>query len=220
MSHSSNNVTPDSTSLTTSGKKKGQQQTPSKAASARRHLNEEENLAFKAATSHTGYLLLEECCSEDYWQSHPLASLHRQWCDSQVKPQIIAMGIKEQLGACECIVDLSTLRLGTLEADGSGFDILNKWRTDIETAADKFCMTLDDDIELKNVNDDAISVASAKSAVTWSKTPIWRLPVVSLGVHRGENASAMAAELAHTWQTRNDVSSKPKKTRRKKKQPT
>jgi hypothetical protein len=147
----------------------------------------------------------------------PLANIHRQWCDARDKPQIVLCKASGGRPLDNVIVDLSPLRINGLFDDSADVeDFLVKWKAEILVAADKSGMELNPDyvqdntLEVSNsINDDHVdSEEETRTEYTavvdtdaWATKPIWRLPVVSMGVFEGERSKAkeMARELAKLW---------------------
>jgi hypothetical protein len=129
----------------------------------------------------------------------------------------------------DVIVDLSPLRLHGLVDDAVQVeDLLGKWKAQILTVAEGTGMALreanvqdtpttttleqmeglednndddddDDDDVRESVRTDYTATVDVEA---WATLPIWRLPVVSMGVFEGERskAKAMAGELAKLWE--------------------
>lgn len=185
-------------------------------------LSEVERAEMDRATKR-GFLVLDR----RWRKASPLANTHRQWCDARAKPQVI---VYKAAGKCsgnvvdQVHVDLSPLRLGNLFDDPklvSGFSV--KWKADILNAANSAGLQRregDEEEEEDNEDGDKEEVMlsmedeeEVESAVVafdnshenqpaWATAPIWKLPVVSMGVFEGDRskAKAMAKELALSWE--------------------
>jgi hypothetical protein len=107
------------------------------------------------------------------------------------------------------VIDLSTLRLHALADDLAIVEqFLVKWKSDILTEACRAemqpigCLEDDEDGTVdKCTTEYAVSLDENSSYEAWASYPIWKLPVVSLGVFEGSrsNAKAMARSLALLW---------------------
>lgn len=164
-------------------------------------LSEEEGRELDRA-SRKGYVTLDSTGYRRGRKGSALANRHRQWCDDHHQPQIIHCKASGGRPLDHVLVDLSPLRL-VGEND--------PYKDDILVAATKAGMELRDDYVEDNtlvlgetVDDD--SSVKTEYVVTvdekaWATQPIWRLPVVSMGVFEGERskAKAMARELALLW---------------------
>lgn len=177
-------------------------------------LNEEERQEMDRA-SRKGYVTLAGTGYRRGRKGSPLANIHRQWCDARDKPQVILCKASGGRQVDNVIVDLSPLRINGLFDDAAqvqGF--LVKWKAQILTAAENAGMELregyvqdntwnnvesfdNDDVE-DNVRTEYTTIVDAEA---WATQPIWRLPVVSMGVFEGERSKAkvMATELAVLW---------------------
>ena len=180
-------------------------------------LNEEERQEMDRA-SRKGFVTLAGTGYRRGRKGSPLANIHRQWCDARDKPQIVLCKASGGRPLDNVIVDLSPLRINGLFDDPAHVeDFLVKWKAEILVAADKAGMELNPDyvqdntVECsKNINDDddvveADETRTEYTAVVdtdaWATQPIWRLPVVSIGVFEGERSKAkeMARDLAKLW---------------------
>jgi hypothetical protein len=105
---------------------------------------------------------------------------------------------------------LSPLRINGLFEDPADVeDFLVRWKAEILVAADKAGLELRDDYVEDNILESSISdedetrteYTAIVDAGAWATLPIWRLPVVSMGVFEGERSKAkeMARELAKLW---------------------
>ena len=176
-------------------------------------LNEEERQEMDRA-SRRGYVMLAGTGYRRGRKGSPLANIHRQWCDAREKPQIILCKASGGRPLDNIIVDLSPLRINGLFDDPADVeDFLVKWKAQILVAAENAGMELRDDYVEDNTIDIGIDVDEDDNEETrteyttivdveaWATQPIWRLPVVSMGVFEGERAKAkaMAKELATLW---------------------
>jgi len=143
----------------------------------------------------------------------PLANIHRQWCDARAKPEILLFKAVGGRAVDEVVVDLSPLRLQGLSKDPAlGEEFMVKWKTDILREAHNAGMELrehhhhddgdddGDDAHDENCSSFTFTVEGNKQEA-WATQPIWKLPVVSLGVFEGERskAKAMATALGKLW---------------------
>ena len=177
-------------------------------------LNEEERQEMDRA-SRKGYVTLAGTGYRRGRKGSPLANIHRQWCDARDKPQVILCKASGGRQVDNVIVDLSPLRINGLFDDAAQVeDFLVKWKAQILTAAENAGMELregyvedntwnnvesfdNDDVD-DNVRTEYTTIVDAEA---WATQPIWRLPVVSMGVFEGERSKAkvMATELAGLW---------------------
>ena len=176
-------------------------------------LNEEEQ-AELARAARKGYLSMLGGGNRRTRKGSPLINIHRQWCDARDKPQILLYKAIGGRAVDEVVVDLSPLRLNGLFKDQDLEEFLVRWKAQILTEAynagmelreasngEEECDPIDIDCE------DDITIASytitieASNQQAWATSPIWKLPVVSLGVFEGERfmAKAMASSLAKLW---------------------
>jgi len=179
-------------------------------------LDEEEQQEMDRA-SRKGYVTLAGTGYRRGRKGSPLANIHRQWCDAREKPQIILCKASGGRPLDNVIVDLSPLRINGLFEDPSHVqDFLVKWKAQILAAAESAGMELRDDYvedntvdigdDMENVDDSEEDARTEYVAVVnveaWATQPIWRLPVVSIGVFEGERSKAksMARELALLWE--------------------
>lgn len=167
-----------------------------------------------------GYVTLNGTGYRRNRKGSPLANIHRQWCDARERPQIILCKASGGRSLDNVIVDLSPLRLqGLLDDPDAVADFMVRWKTDIFTAASSAGMKLRTDYvegntidsaaeeeEGKDVDDDkddveSVEYVSTLGASAWATQPIWKLPVVSVGVFEGDrpHAKAMVKELAELW---------------------
>ena len=186
-------------------------------------LNEEERAAFERA-ARNGFVTLEGTGYRRGRKGSPLANIHRQWCDARAKPQIVLCKASGGRMLDNIIVDLSPLRC-------IDEDFFTKWKADIlHTAAisgmalvseykEDSTQTLsiefedDDDNEPCDENDEECLAEELyrKEFVlevdSWSIEPIWRLPMVSVGVFEGDRtkAKAMAKRLSILWDIREEL---------------
>jgi hypothetical protein len=198
-------------------------------------LNEEEREELERA-ARKGYLTLLGGGNRRTRKGSPLKNIHRQWCDSRDRPQILLYKAVGGKAVDELIIDLSPLRLNGLFDDPSeAEDFLVRWKAQILTEAHKCGMdlreqsslSLEEEEECRTFSDydnDCVDEVDISKAYTitlqnldqeaWASNPIWQLPVVSLGVLEGERSKAktMASNLAKLWDipevvTINDVHS-------------
>jgi hypothetical protein len=175
-------------------------------------LNEEERAAFERAEVH-GFITVEGN-NQGYRRARkgsPLANIHRQWCDSRAKPQIMVSKASSMVNGQvtdHVLVDLSPLRC-------VGKTVLHQYETDLQNAATNAGMVLavedaDDNqmIGAKETSDGDAEEADQETDIQfeiegeeWATLPIWRLPTVSVGTFEGDRsrAKAMAKELAILW---------------------
>jgi hypothetical protein len=179
-------------------------------------LNEEERQEMERAAK-KGFVTLAGTGYRRGRKGSPLANIHRQWCDAREKPQIVLCKASGGRPLDNVIVDLSPLRINGLFDDPADVeDFLVKWKAEILVAADKSGMELNPDyvqdntLEFSNnINDDHVDAeeetrteyTAVVDTDAWATKPIWRLPVVSMGVFEGERSKAkeMARELAKLW---------------------
>jgi hypothetical protein len=179
-------------------------------------LNEEERQEMERAAK-KGFVTLAGTGYRRGRKGSPLANIHRQWCDAREKPQIVLCKASGGRPLDNVIVDLSPLRINGLFDDPADVeDFLVKWKAEILVAADKSGMELNPDyvqdntLEFSNnINDDHVDAeeetrteyTAIVDTDAWATKPIWRLPVVSMGVFEGERSKAkeMARELAKLW---------------------
>jgi hypothetical protein len=176
-------------------------------------LNEEERQEMDRA-SRKGYITLAGTGYRRGRKGSPLANIHRQWCDAREKPQVVLCKASGGRPLDNVIVDLSPLRINGLFDDAAQVeDFLVKWKVQILTVAESTGMELRetyvedntlDKMESLDDNDDDVRTeyTAIVDAEAWATQPIWRLPVVSMGVFEGERskAKAMAGELAELWE--------------------
>lgn len=175
-------------------------------------LDERERDAFERS-ERIGFVTLDGTGYRRGRKGSPLGNVHRQWCDARGKPQIVLCKASGGRPLDNVIVDLSPLRLGALSEDEAVLtEDLAKWKTEILVAAENSGMILkteyvEDNTELTieedQNEDDIFDFSLAVDMAAWSVDPIWKLPVVSMGVFEGErsNAKAMAKELSVLWET-------------------
>jgi len=190
-------------------------------------LNDKERSEIDRAAK-KGFVTLAGAGNRRTRKGSPLANIHRQWCDARDKPHILLFKAVGGRSVDQLIVDLAPLRLnGLFDDPGQVDEFLSKWKTDILTAASNSGMGLScesDDDDDDAVNDDAEDVADEEpmtyddddaeddaeymvtldsniSLEAWATSPIWKLPMVSIGTFEGERskAKAMAKELAILW---------------------
>ena len=177
-------------------------------------LNEEERQEMDRA-SRKGYVTLAGTGYRRGRKGSPLANIHRQWCDARDKPQIILCKASGGRQLDNVIVDLSPLRINGLFDDAAQVeDFLVKWKAQILTAAENAGMELRegyvedntvDNMESLDGDDDDDNVRTEYTTIVdveaWATQPIWRLPVVSMGVFEGDRSKAkvMASGLASLW---------------------
>lgn len=181
-------------------------------------LNDEERMEMDRAAG-KGFLVLTGAGNRRTRKGSPLRNIHRQWCDARAKPQVIVYKAIGGGALDQVIVDLSPLRLnGLFDDPGLVEEFLVKWKADILTVANhagmKFQGVVDED-EGEEDSDNDMSVQYVATfghedyQLAWATNPIWKLPVVSMGVFEGERtrAKAMAKALALLWdipETAND----------------
>jgi hypothetical protein len=188
-------------------------------------LNEEEREELERA-ARKGYLTLLGGGNRRTRKGSPLKNIHRQWCDARDCPQIILYKAVGGKAVDELIVDLSPLRLNGLFDDPSeADDFMVRWKAQILAEAHKSgmelrerstlsldeeeeCITPSDDGDDENDCVDEVDISKAYTITlqnldqqAWASNPIWKLPVVSLGVLEGERSKAktMASSLAKLW---------------------
>lgn len=164
-----------------------------------------------------GFLVLSGNGNRRTRKGSPLANIHRQWCDARGKPQVIvykavlegsSSGVVDQV-----LVDLSPLRLNGLFDDDSQLDeFMVRWKADIFTAAVNAGMTYRDYEESVEQDEEEeaeyiVTLDKASMKEAWATNPIWKLPVVSIGIFEGERSSAkaMAKALAELWDIPEEV---------------
>lgn len=179
-------------------------------------LNDNERKAFERAEK-TGFVTLEGTGYRRGRKGSPLGNIHRQWCDSRAKPQIILCKASGGRPLDNVIVDLAPLRMHAISEDSSVVEeFLLEWKAQILVAAEKSGMILRSEYEEDNTetlsldSDEEMDEESQNYIIpykidseTWASEPIWRLPSISLGVFEGERADAknMVKELAIVWET-------------------
>lgn len=175
-------------------------------------LNESERGAFERS-ERVGFVTLEGTGYRRGRKGSPLGNIHRQWCDARGKPQIILCKASGGRPRDNVIVDLSPLRLAGMSSDETLHERTSKWKKDILSAAGKSGMILKVDyvedntetyFDVDNEDDDDLSIIGVEvDSEAWAIEPIWKLPVVSVGVFEGERseAKAMVKELAILWET-------------------
>ena len=180
-----------------SRKKKGRQR-------VQHRLNEDEKAEMDRA-ARKGFLSLVARRNWRTRKGSPLMKLHREWCDSRGKPQIVLLKAVGDRSVDKVLVDLSPLRLNGLFDDlGQADDLLIKWKAEILMAASNAGMDLACE-EDEGEPDETTTAFSASnddiSTNEWATKPIWKLPVVSIGIFRGErvNAKAMSKAIADQW---------------------
>jgi len=178
-------------------------------------LNENERSSFERAVKY-GFVTLDGTGYRRGRKGSPLANIHRQWCDSRAKPQIILCKATGGRMLDNVIIDLSTLRVGPLDTGDIGLDLLHQWKADILLAAGKADMILVDEYDEDNTftveadpdyeSEDTFFEMTI-DADAWAFDPIWKLPSVSMGVFEGERSKAksMARELASLWEVPEEV---------------
>lgn len=173
-------------------------------------LNGDERSSFERAVKF-GFITLDGTGYRRGRKGSPLANIHRQWCDSRAKPQIIVCKATGGRMLDNVIVDLSTLRIGPLETGDVELNLLRQWKTDILLSAEKVGMVLVDEYDEDNTftletdsefEGEDTYFETTVDANAWASDPIWKLPSVSMGVFEGERvkAKAMARELASLWE--------------------
>jgi hypothetical protein len=187
-------------------------------------LNDEERQEMDRACR-KGYITVAGTGYRRERKGSPLINIHRQWCDAREKPQVVlckasSSGSPSAALLDDVIVDLSPLRIhGFVEDVAKVEDLLGKWKAQILTVAERTGMELrevnvqdttttplnqmerfdENDnnvvVDVDNVRTDYTTIVNVEA---WATQPIWRLPVVSMGVFEGERskAKAMAGELA------------------------
>jgi hypothetical protein len=194
-------------------------------------LNDEERQEMDRACR-KGYITVAGTGYRRERKGSPLINIHRQWCDAREKPQVIlckasSSGSPSAALLDDVIVDLSPLRIHGLVEDAAKVeDLLGKWKAQILTVAERTGMELrevnvqdttttplnqverldenDNDVVVVDDDDDNVrpDYTLTANVEAWATQPIWRLPVVSMGVFEGERfkAKAMAGELAKLWE--------------------
>lgn len=192
-------------------------------------LNEVERAELNRASA-KGFLVLAGTGNRRTRKGSPLANIHRQWCDARGKPQIIVFkavaGGGKECGAVvdQVVVDLSPLRLhGLFDSDEQVADFLVKWKAEILSAAAESgmemrdeCLDNDDDDDVNECDHDddcgllqrvdessyVVNYMGKDVQEAWASNPIWKLPVVSIGVFEGQRSQAksMARQLALLWE--------------------
>lgn len=185
-------------------------------------LNESERAEMDRAAK-KGFLVVDGSGIRRARKGSPLVNIHRQWCDARAKPQIVvskAAAVHDGDVVDQVICDLSPLRLNGLFDDPdlvAGY--LVKWKTDIFTAASNAGLVLQEDDDgyddeeedhgegspdfaAGDFDDNVITFDSQQLQEAWATQPIWKLPVVSVGVFEGHRSKAktMAKELAILWE--------------------
>jgi hypothetical protein len=187
-------------------------------------LNDEERAAFERATQVHGFVTVEgnQMGYRRTRKGSPLANIHRQWCDSRAKPQILlakASAIVNGMVTDHVVVDLSPLR--SVEEQ-----LLQKYQTDVTNAAATAGMTLmavvdemagdnneeetgadenemmlcdvgdqeclDDQQLVSNTAADTLLLSNSFNVADWTTRPIWQLPAVSIGAFEGDRTKAKA----------------------------
>jgi hypothetical protein len=178
-------------------------------------LNDKEQQEMERA-ERKGFVSLLSVANRRGRTNSALANVHREWCDSREKPQIILCKATGGRPLDHVIVDLSPLRIhGILDDPDTAEDFLIRWKTQILLAAEHSGMELRDDyfedntLESSDVSvegepcdmDTCTELVMTIDREAWRMEPICRLPVVSIGVFEGERAraKAMAKELAELW---------------------
>jgi hypothetical protein len=188
-------------------------------------LNEQEREELERA-ARKGYLTLSGGGNRRTRKGSPLKNIHRQWCDSRDRPQILLYKAVGGKAVDEVVIDLSPLRLnGVFEDPVVVGEALLRWTSQMSSEAYKTGMELresyDDDCDAFSplqdivVDDDKDSdcvvevdmtkrytmSTDAMNQEAWARNPIWQLPVVSVGVFEGERsmAKSMASTLAQLW---------------------
>lgn len=185
-------------------------------------LNEAEQ-AELARAARKGYLSMLGGGNRRTRKGSPLTNIHRQWCDAREKPQILLYKAVGGRAVDEVVIDLSPLRLNGLfdnpelveefmvrwkaqiltEAYNAGMELReqlnNKGEECDSTIADNGCEDDDDDDD--DITTTYTITIAALDQQAWATSPIWKLPVVSLGVFEGERSKAktMASNLAKLW---------------------
>lgn len=177
-------------------------------------MNDEERAEIRRAEKH-GFVTLHGTGFRRGRRGSALGNVHRQWCDARSKPQIVFCKASGGRRMDNVIVDLSPLRC-------IDENTLKSWKDDILSAASISGMTLvseyvEDktklDDRLKSVKKDEIEcedgdieciIEKTMQDSDWNTEPIWKLPVISLGVFEGERANAkeMARGLSGLWGTK------------------
>eukprot|EP00586_Coscinodiscus_wailesii_P011607 CAMPEP_0172512628 /NCGR_PEP_ID=MMETSP1066-20121228/246054_1 /TAXON_ID=671091 /ORGANISM="Coscinodiscus wailesii, Strain CCMP2513" /LENGTH=381 /DNA_ID=CAMNT_0013292537 /DNA_START=204 /DNA_END=1349 /DNA_ORIENTATION=+ len=144
-----------------------------------------------------GYITLDGTAWRQGRKGSPLANSHRLWCDERSKPQIILCRASGGRMYDNVIVDLSPLRLSALYDTPQIDEVLTSWKLDVFEAAEVNGMQLNDEYHEDNTWDGNRSC----DVNDWAVKPIWRLPVVSVGVFEGHRAQAkeMAKYLVALW---------------------
>jgi len=181
-------------------------------------LNEQERAELDRAAKR-GFLTLTGGGNRRARKGSPLANIHRQWCDAREKPQIVLYkAIYGGRAIDEVVIDLSPLRLQGLFDDPALVEEFSvKWKTDMLKEAYDAGMELreynndedDDDDDEEESHGDASADLGSSFTITidgstkeaWATQPIWKLPVVSIGVFEGERSKAkiMASALGKLW---------------------
>ena len=189
-------------------------------------LNEPERAELDRAAS-KGYVAVAGTGNRRPRKGSPLLNLHRQWCDARAKPQIVLYKAVGGNAVDQVIIDLAPLRLhGLFETDAGVEEFLIQRKTDMLREAYNAGMELresihweyeeeeDDQVENSNADmeDDEENIDGSSTSYTitilesaqkaWATQPIWKLPVISMGVFEGERSKAktMAAALAKAWE--------------------
>mmetsp|Transcript_17468 Transcript_17468/g.25823 ORF Transcript_17468/g.25823 Transcript_17468/m.25823 type:complete len:440 (+) Transcript_17468:205-1524(+) len=160
--------------------------------------------------SRKGYLTLLSTAFRRGRRNSALANVHREWCDSRGKVQIILCKASGGRRLDSVIIDLSPLRVhgivtNSKEANSRLLSFKSKILEEAEEAGMKLlCNALEDntiqvDENVFEGNKDSTLTLENKS---WASEPIWSLPSISVGVFEGERASAkrMAKAMAEMWE--------------------
>lgn len=177
-------------------------------------LNEEERSALERAAN-KGYLTVSGGGNRRTRKGSPLINLHRQWCDARAKPQVILYKAVGGRAVDEVVVDFAPLRLQGLWHDQKQVEeFMVQWKTDLVREAYNAGMEIQTDEEeeeeeenvLKDENEErtnsyTITIVGT-SQKAWAEQPIWKLPVVNVGIFVGERSKAknMATTLAKLWE--------------------
>ena len=193
-------------------------------------LNEPE-LAELDRAANKGYLTVMGTGNRRPRKGSPLLNSHRQWCDARAKPQIVLYKAVGGRAVDQVVVDLSPLRLhGLFDSDDAVEEFLIQWKTDILREAynadmelregsnfedDEECISnyensgaeaetsVQNGVEMCDNNSNSYTITILENVKkTWATQPIWKLPVMTMGVFEGERSKAktMAAALAKAWE--------------------
>ena len=178
-------------------------------------MSDEERADMRRAEKH-GFVTLHGTGFRRGRRGSALGNVHRQWCDARSKPQIVFCKASGGRRMDNVIIDLSPLRCIDEKA-------LKSWKDDILRAASISGMTLmsdydedntgilksddksteNDEIECEEGDIECIIEKTIQDS-DWNTEPIWKLPVISVGVFEGERANAkeMARGLSGLWGTK------------------